>query len=63
MTSLPILLVVVLAFLAWFGFRAEARRDRFVPCTAERALHSLRERFARGELTPDEYRRLMALMS
>lgn len=63
MTSLPILLVAVLVFLAWLAFRTEARRDSYVPCTAETALHALRERVARGELTADEYRRLVTLMS
>ncbi len=63
MTSLPILLVAVVAILSWFAFRAEFRRSRFVPCTAERALRSLRDRLSSGELTPDEYRQLLTLMS
>ena len=63
MTSLPILLVVVVATLGWLAVKAESRRSHFVPCTAETALHSLRERAARGELTAEEYSRLLALMS
>ena len=63
MTSVPIMLVVALVLLVWFAFRAEAHRHEFVPCTAERAMHSLRERVARGELTTDDYHRLVALMS
>jgi uncharacterized membrane protein len=62
MTSLTFLLMAVLAALAWQGFRAETRRDQFVPCTAESAMSSLRDRLARGEFTQDEYHRLLALM-
>lgn len=57
-----VLLPLVLTLCALLLLRAGGAHSSYVQCTADRALCSLRERLMRGELTPDEYRRLVALM-
>ncbi len=55
-------LPLVLTLCALVLLRAGGTQQSYVPCTADRALCSLRERLIKGELTPEEYRRLVALM-
>ena len=54
----------LLILLVWIALRMESRRTVVVAFgPAERTYRSLRERLVRGEITPEEYHRLIALIS
>ena len=61
MTSTVLLLPF--ALLVWLACRMEVREPALpVPGPAERVMRSLKERLVRGEISADEYNRLVALM-
>jgi len=51
--SMLLLFVVVIGFVFWWARRSSWRRE---PTGAERARDILAERFARGEISAEEYR-------
>jgi uncharacterized membrane protein len=55
--------VAVLAWLAWFAYRFEPRATANATIGPERLVQSLRERLRHGEITAEDYRRLIALIS
>jgi uncharacterized membrane protein len=57
-----ILPIAVLAWLAWFAYRFEPRTTAAVTIGPDRLLQSLRERLRHGEITLEDYRRLIALI-
>ena len=53
----------LLMSLVWIAYRMDTREPAVpVPGPAERAMRSLKERLARGEISADDYSRLVALM-
>jgi len=65
MTAVELLLpVAVLGPLTWFAYRLETSRTP-ATCNAgrERVLQSLKERLRHGEISGEDYRRLIALIS
>lgn len=58
----PVLLVAGVAAFVWGLSRASTRREPGGPSGHERAGEILRERFARGEITEQEYRERMRVL-
>ena len=58
----PVLLVAGIAAFVWGLSRASTRREPGGPSGHERAGEILRERFARGEITEQEYRERMRVL-
>lgn len=65
MTGVHLLLpFVVLAPLAWFAYRLESsRRPATYTAGRERVVQSLTERLRHGEISREDYGRLIALIS
>ena len=58
----PVLLVAGIAALVWGLSRASAGGETRASSGHERAVEILRERFARGEITEQEYRERMRVL-
>jgi uncharacterized membrane protein len=63
-TQTMLVSVATLLVLLWLDYRVEARKKAaLLVSPADRVMRGLRDRLARGELSAEDYNRLLSLMS